>query len=156
MRGEHVMMGYYKNEEASKEAFTEDNWLRTGDLGTIDAERNIFIRGRCKNMILGPSGQNIYPEELESKLNNMPFVMEILVFEKAGKLIALVYPDYELLDSSGYRQKDLSSIMDTNLKNFNAVEANYKNIDRIRLYPNEFEKTPKKSIKRFLYSSLVE
>ena len=156
VRGEHVTTGYYKNEEATNDAFTEDNWLKTGDMGTIDAEKNIFIRGRCKNMILGPSGQNIYPEELESKLNNMPFIMESLVFEKAGKLIALVYPDYELLDSSGYTQKDLSAIMDDNLKNFNSLESSYKNISQIRLYPNEFEKTPKKSIKRFLYSSIAE
>lgn len=156
VHGEHVMVGYYKNEQATEEVFTKDKWLKTGDMGTIDAEGNIFIRGRCKNMILGSSGQNIYPEELEAKLNNMPFVMESLVFEKAGKLIALVYPDFELLDSSGFTQKDLPTIMDENLKNFNETESNYQNIAQIRLYPNEFEKTPKKSIKRYLYSSIAE
>lgn len=156
VRGENVMSGYYKNEEATNEVFTEDGWLKTGDLGTMDDAGNIFIKGRSKNLILGSSGQNIYPEELESKLNNMPFVSESLVIERNGKLVALVYPDYELLDASEYTQEDLPEIMNNNLKELNASEAAFKNISSIRLYPNEFEKTPKKSIKRFLYSSIAK
>ncbi|MCD7974061.1 MAG: AMP-binding protein [Candidatus Azobacteroides sp.] len=156
VRGENVMVGYFKNEEATRDAFTEDNWLKTGDLATIDEVGNIFIKGRSKNMILGANGQNIYPEELESKLNNMPFISESLIIERNGKLIALVYPDYELLDSSEHTQEDLAGIMEENLKAFNASEAAFKNISRIKLYPNEFEKTPKKSIKRFLYNSIVK
>lgn len=156
VRGENVMMGYYKNEEATKEAFTKDGWMRTGDLGTMDADGNIFINGRSKNMILGSNGQNIYPEELESKLNNLPFVSESLVIERNGKLVALVYPDYESLDASEYTADDLPKIMASNLKILNASEAAYKSISSIQLYPNEFEKTPKKSIKRFLYDSIAE
>ena len=154
VRGENVMVGYYKNNEATKDVFTKDGWLRTGDLGTIDKAGNIFIKGRSKNMILGSNGQNIYPEELESKLNNLPFISESLVVEKDGKLVALVYPDYELLDSSGYTQSDLPKIMEENQKLLNTSEAAFKNISSIQLYPSEFEKTPKKSIKRFLYNSM--
>ncbi len=156
VRGEHVMTAYFKNEEATKEVFTEDGWLRTGDLGTIDQDGNIFIKGRSKNMILGANGQNIYPEEIESKLNNLPFVMESLVLERDGKLVALVYPDYESLDASEFTSNDLPQIMNENLKLLNESEATYKNVSRIQLYPTEFEKTPKKSIKRFLYSSIAK
>jgi long-chain acyl-CoA synthetase len=155
VRGEHVMLAYYKNKEATDEVFTDDHWLRTGDLGTMDEAGNIFIRGRSKNLILGPNGQNIYPEELESKLNNMPYVMESLIIERDGKPVALVYPDYELLDASNFTSKDLPAIMEENLKLFNSSEPAYKQIAYIQLYPIEFEKTPKKSIKRFLYSSIV-
>ena len=156
VRGENVMQGYFKNAEATKDVFTKDGWLRTGDLGTMDKAGNIFIKGRSKNMILSSNGQNIYPEELESKLNNLPFVSESLVIERNGKLVALVYPDYESLDASEYTQKDLPPIMESNLKILNASEAAYKSISSIQLYPNEFEKTPKKSIKRFLYDSIAE
>lgn len=154
VRGENVMAGYYENEEATRNAFTDDNWLRTGDMGTIDKEGNIFIRGRCKSMILGPSGQNIYPEEIEAKLNNLPFIMESLVLEKNGKLVALVYPDYEAVDATGVRSEDLPIVMEENRKALNQSVAPYEALSKIQLYPTEFEKTPKKSIKRYLYSQI--
>ena len=149
--GENVMRGYYKNEEATANVFTEDGWLRTGDLGTIDTEKRIYIRGRSKTMILGPSGQNIYPEEIESKLNNLPFVMESVVIEKEGKLIGLVYPDYDTVDSTGVSHDDLPVIMEQNRIALNKLLAPYEAVSQLQLYPTEFEKTPKKSIKRYLY-----
>lgn len=151
--GENVMKGYYKNEEATRNVFTDDGWLKTGDLGTIDANNRIFIRGRSKTMILGASGQNIYPEEIESKLNNLPFVMESLVVEKNGKLIGLVYPDYDTVDSTGISHTDLPVIMEQNRTELNKLLAPYEAVSEIQLYPTEFEKTPKKSIKRYLYSN---
>ena len=153
-RGENVMVGYYKNEDATKEVFTEDGWLKTGDLGTLDAENNVFIRGRLKSMILGANGQNIYPEEIEAKLNNLPFVMESLVVESHGKLIALVYPDYEAVDGINITTNHLPAIMEENKSTLNSMVAAYERISEIRLFPDEFEKTPKKSIKRFLYSNI--
>ena len=156
VRGENVMTGYYKNPEATQEVFTEDGWLRTGDLGTMDANGNIFIRGRLKTMILSSSGQNIFPEEIEAKLNNLPFILESLIIERNKKLVALVYADYESLDSLGLNQpENLKTIMDENLKNLNASVANYEKISQIQLYPTEFEKTPKRSIKRYLYNSIA-
>ena len=151
--GENVMKGYYKNDEATQNVYTEDGWLRTGDLGTIDHDNRIFIRGRSKTMILGASGQNIYPEEIESKLNNLPFVMESLVVEKNGKLIGMVYPDYDTVDSTGISHTDLPVIMEQNRIELNKLLAPYETISEIQLYPTEFEKTPKKSIKRYLYSN---
>lgn len=157
VRGENVMKGYYKNEEATREVFTPDGWLKTGDLGTIDANGSIYIRGRSKTMLLGSNGQNIFPEEIESKLNNLPFVMESLIIERNKKLVALVYPDYESLDSLGLNTPDsLKTVMDENLKNLNKLVGNYEQVSKIQLYPTEFEKTPKKSIKRFLYNSIAE
>ncbi len=157
VRGENVMTGYYKNEEATKEVFTADGWLKTGDLGTIDADGNIFIRGRSKTMILSSSGQNIFPEEIETKLNNMPFIIESLIIERNKKLVALVYADYESLDSLGLNNPDnLQAIMDENLKNLNKIVGAYEKVSKIQLYPNEFEKTPKRSIKRYLYNSIAE
>ena len=153
VRGENVMKGYYKNEEATKNAFTEDGWLHTGDLGTIDADNRIFIRGRSKTMILGASGQNIYPEEIESKINNLPFVMESIVIEKNGKLVALVYPDYDTVDGTGISHTDLPVIMEQNRVELNKQLASYEVVSEIQLYPTKFEKTPKKSIKRYLYSN---
>ena len=151
--GENVMKGYYKNDEATQNVFTEDGWLRTGDLGTIDHDNRIFIRGRSKTMILGASGQNIYPDEIESKLNNLPFVRESLVVEKNGKLIGMVYPDYDTVDSTGISHTDLPVIMEQNRIELNKLLAPYETISEIQLYPTEFEKTPKKSIKRYLYSN---
>ena len=151
--GENVMKGYYKNDEATQNVFTEDGWLRTGDLGTIDHDNRIFIRGRSKTMILGASGQNIYPEEIESKLNNLPFVMESLVVEKNGKLIGMVYPDYDTVDSTGISHEDLPIIMEQNRIELNKLLAPYEAVSALQLYPTEFEKTPKKSIKRYLYSN---
>lgn len=153
VRGENVMKGYYKNPEATKDTFTEDGWLKTGDLGTIDENNRIYLRGRSKTMILGASGQNIFPEEVEARLNNMPYVMESLVVVRDGKLVALVYPDYEAMDSSGISSADLETIMDENKKNLNKMVSSYENISSIHIYPTEFEKTPKKSIKRYLYET---
>ena len=157
VRGENVMKGYYKNEEATREVFTEDGWLKTGDLGTIDANGFIYIRGRSKTMLLSSNGQNIFPEEIEAKLNNMPFVLESLIIERNKKLVALVYPDYDSLDSLGLNTPDnIKTVMDENLKNLNKLVGNYEQVSTIQLYPTEFEKTPKKSIKRFLYNSTAE
>lgn len=155
VRGEHVMQGYYKNEEATKAVLDKDGWLYTGDMGTVDDENHIFIRGRNKSMILGASGQNIYPEEIEAKLNNLPCVMESLVIEKDGKLVALVYPDYETVDSMGVEVTDLSTLMEENRRALNKIVAPYESVSSIQLYPTEFEKTPKRSIKRYLYSSII-
>lgn len=155
VRGENVMTGYYKNEQATADAFTEDGWLHTGDLGTIDADGRIYIRGRSKTMILSSSGQNIFPEEIEAKLNTQPFVVESLVIERNKKLVALVYADYEALESMGLNNPDtLKAIMDENLKNLNKSVAGYEQVSLIQLYPTEFEKTPKKSIKRYLYTDI--
>lgn len=157
VRGENVMVGYYKNQEATEEVFTEDGWLRTGDLGTMDENGNIFIRGRSKTMILSSSGQNIFPEEIEAKLNNLPFIMESLIIERNKKLVALVYADYEALDSLGLNTtENIKTIMDENLKSLNGSVANYEKVSQIQLYPIEFDKTPKKSIKRYLYNSIAE
>jgi long-chain acyl-CoA synthetase len=152
IRGENVMYGYYKNEEATKQALDDEGWLHTGDLGLIDKENFIFIKGRSKSMILGPSGQNIYPEEIEAKYNNMEFVMESVVIEKNEKLVALIYPDYELLDKQGVSEADLINILDEKRRQLNNDMPAYMNVSAIKLHPEEFEKTPKKSIKRFLYT----
>lgn len=151
VRGENVMLGYYKNEQATRAAFDADGWFHTGDLGSVNSDGEIAIRGRSKSMILGSNGQNIYPEEIEAKLNNLPFVMESLVVESEGKLIALVYPDYEGVDGSHVQNEDLETIMEENRKLLNKEVAAYATISKIVLYPNEFVKTPKKSIKRYLY-----
>ena len=154
VRGEHVMAGYYKNEDATAQSFTEDGWLRTGDLGTIDEYGFIYIKGRCKTMLLGPSGQNIYPEEIEAKINNMPYVLESLVLQKDDtRLVALVCPDFEAVDADKLTQEQLEAIMDENRKLVNAELAAYEQISIVKLYTHEFEKTPKKSIKRFLYEA---
>ncbi len=153
VRGENVMVGYYKNEEATKAAFTEDGWLKTGDLGTIDKNNTIFIRGRSKTMLLGPNGQNIFPEEIESRLNNMPFVMESLIVQRNGKLVALTHPDYETMDAAHVDHDMLPAIMEQNRLNLNKMLSTYENITAIQIYPSEFEKTPKKSIKRYLYEN---
>ena len=153
VKGENLMNGYYKNEEASTRIMDKDGWLYTGDLGTVDAKGNIFIKGRNKSMILGANGQNIYPEEIEAKLNNMPYVMESLIIENNGKLTALVCPDYDAVDAEHLDQKQLEVVMEENKRLLNTIVASYEAISKIQLYPHEFEKTPKKSIKRYLYSS---
>ncbi|MDA3891699.1 MAG: AMP-binding protein [Salinivirgaceae bacterium] len=150
VRGENVMLGYYKNQEATDEVM-KDDWLYTGDMGVIDAENRIYLKGRSKNMILGPSGQNIYPEEIEDKLNNMPFVAESLVLENNHKVVALVYPDWTAADEVNLSQRDLEAIMEENRQNINNELEPYQALIKIKLYPTEFEKTPKKSIKRFMY-----
>lgn len=151
VRGANVMLGYYKNEEATAESFTTDGWMRTGDMGIIDEDGYLFIKGRCKSMILGPSGQNIYPEEIESAINNMPYVIESLVIDSAGKLVALVYPDMELAGKDGLDKAALLKKMEENIAAVNADMPNYSKIAGVRLVPEEFEKTPKKSIKRYMY-----
>ncbi len=153
VRGENVMAGYYKNEQATKESFTVDGWLRTGDLGIIDEDGFIYIKGRCKTMLLGPSGQNIYPEEIEAKINNMPYVLESLVLQKDTRLVALVCPDFEAVDADKLTQEQLEVVMEENRKLVNAELAAYEQINELRIYTHEFEKTPKKSIKRFLYEA---
>ncbi len=153
VKGENVMKGYYKNETASKAVLDDDGWLHTGDMGTVSEDDTIFIRGRLKTMILGSSGQNIYPEEIESKLNNLPFVMESLVIERDNKLIGLVYPDYGAADACGLNNSGLIDAMNENLKTLNSEVAPYERLASIDLYPNEFEKTPKRSIKRYLYTN---
>ena len=149
VRGENVMMGYYKNEEATKAAFTEDGWLRTGDLGYMDKKQNIFIRGRIKSMFLGASGQNIYPEEIEDKLNNQMGVAESVVVEREGKLIGLVFPDEET--TKGFSLAEVERMMKENLKKLNDLLPSYSRVHDIEVKQEPFEKTPKKSIKRFLY-----
>lgn len=148
VKGVNVMMGYYKNEQATREAFTTDGWLRTGDLGVIDAEGNLYLRGRSKNMLLGASGQNIYPEEIEDKLNSLPLVLESVVVEREGKLVALVFPD---TSNTGKGAKSLQETMESNRLRLNKQLPNYSQIAAIELVEHEFEKTPKRSIKRFLY-----
>ena len=150
-RGRNVMLGYYHNDEATAQAIDAEGWYHTGDLGTIDARGNIFIRGRIKNMLLGASGQNIYPEEIEDLLNSMPMVNESLVIQENERLVALVYPDQEEL--SGFSQEELESIMEQNRKNMNQQLPQYSRIAAIRLHDKEFQKTPKKSIKRYLYQA---
>lgn len=155
-RGMNVMLGYYKNEEATAQAIDCNGWLHTGDMAIKDAEGNIFIKGRCKNMLLTASGQNIYPEEIEARLNNMPFVNESLVILAGDKLIALVYPDNEEAFAQGMDKKALEAAIEVNRTELNKILPAYSQITRIKLYPEEFEKTAKKSIKRFLYQDIKE
>ena len=140
-----------ETEEATKNAFTEDGWLHTGDLGTIDADNRIFIRGRSKTMILGASGQNIYPEEIESKLNNMPYVAESLIVLQHDKLVALIYPDFDDAFAHGLQQADIIKVMEANRVELNQQLPNYSQISKVKIHFEEFEKTAKKSIKRFMY-----
>ena len=153
VRGEHVMKGYYKNEEATKAVLDEDGWLHTGDMCTMEADGTLYIRGRCKTMILSGSGQNIYPEEIEERLNNLYMVGESLVIENNGRLTALVVPDYELATAEGINLDNLQEIMDKNLVELNNMVASYEKISNIVIHREEFVKTPKRSIKRYLYSA---
>lgn len=153
VRGENVMYGYYKNIEATEQAIDKDGWLHTGDLGIIDEENYVFIKGRNKSMILGASGENIYPEEIEAKLNNMPYIQESVVIESDNKLIALVYPDLDAVDQDKISEARLVEIMEENKVAANLQLARYMQISKVKIYPEEFEKTPKRSIKRFLYTA---
>lgn len=150
-RGTNVMLGYYKNDEATAQTLDSEGWYHTGDLGLMDARGNIFIKGRSKNMLLGANGQNIYPEEIEDKLNSMPFVMESIVIQDGGKLVGLVHPDFEEVKSMGLSDDDLDNIMEQNKQNLNVLLPAYCKISAIKIQKEEFEKTPKKSIKRYLY-----
>ena len=149
VKGENVMMGYYKNPEATAAAFTEDGWLRTGDLGRLDKKKNIYIKGRCKTMFLGASGQNIYPEEIEDKLNNQEAVGESLIVERDGKLVALVFPDETL--TKRMTLAEIQALMRANLEKLNSLIPSYSRVANIEVQDKPFEKTPKRSIKRFLY-----
>ncbi|MBQ5726416.1 MAG: AMP-binding protein [Alistipes sp.] len=151
VKGENVMMGYYKNEEATNAVLEKDGWLHTGDMGVIDEKGNIFIKGRCKTMILTGTGQNIYPEEIEDKLNNMSLVLESLIVERKGVLTALIVPDYDQAKNEGISKEALEEIMAGNIKELNTQVAAYEKVGRYELMASEFEKTPKRSIKRFLY-----
>ena len=150
-RGTNVMLGYYKNEEATRQTIDNEGWYHTGDLGTMDAYGNVFIKGRSKNMLLGPSGQNIYPEEIEDKLNSMPLVVESMVVQRDTKLVGLVYPDYEEAKNQGLAQSDIEAQMQQNLQDLNLVQPAYCKLAAIEIQDKEFEKTPKKSIKRYMY-----
>jgi len=152
VRGTNVMMGYYKNEKATADAIDSEGWLHTGDLGIIDADDFIYIRGRCKNMLLGPSGQNIYPEEMEAKLNNYPFVLECVITERDSKLVAFVYPDPEMIEAEKPDENRLKQIMTENCKHVNRELPKYAQLSSIILVDKEFEKTPKRNIKRYLYT----
>ncbi|MGN0216836.1 MAG: AMP-binding protein, partial [Prevotella sp.] len=151
-KGPNVMLGYYKSEEATKAVLDEDGWFHTGDLGTMDAGGNIFIKGRSKNMLLGSNGQNIYPEEIEDALNSLPMVVESVVVQRNEKLYALVYPDFDMMKNMGFNKDDLKTVMEQNRQNLNNSLPGYSKIAGIEIHDEEFAKTPKRSIKRYLYS----
>ena len=150
-KGPNVMLGYYKNPEATAETIDNDGWYHTGDLGTMDNDGNVFINGRSKNMLLGPNGQNIYPEEIEDKLNSMTLVMESIVVQRDNKLVALVHPDMDEAKNMGFTNEDLINVMEQNRNGLNEMIPAYEKIMEIEIHEEEFEKTPKKSIKRYLY-----
>ena len=150
-KGPNVMLGYYKNPEATAETIDNDGWYHTGDLGTMDNDGNVFINGRSKNMLLGPNGQNIYPEEIEDKLNSMTLVMESIVVQRDNKLVALVHPDMDEAKNMGFTNEDLINVMEQNRNGLNEMIPAYEKIMEIEIHKEEFEKTPKKSIKRYLY-----
>lgn len=152
-RGANVMLGYFKNEEATRATLDSEGWYHTGDLGVIDVEGNLFIRGRSKNMLLGASGQNIYPEEIEDKLNTLPYINESIVIQKGEKLYALIYPDFDEAKRDGLDESGLRMAMEQNRKDLNEMVAAYERLSGFKIYDSEFEKTPKRSIKRFLYEN---
>ncbi|MDE6276578.1 MAG: AMP-binding protein [Muribaculaceae bacterium] len=152
VRGANVMKGYYKNEEATAQVMDGDGWMNTGDICQCDPDGFLYIRGRDKNMILGPSGQNIYPEEIEQQLNNLPYVGESVVVSRDGKLVGLVYPDMEAVSREHIGEEQLREIMNQNLKALNATQPAYSQVSELKIHHEEFEKTPKRSIKRYLYS----
>ena len=154
-RGINVMQGYYKNQEATDAVIDKDGWFHTGDLATMSADGHFFVKGRSKNMLLGPNGQNIYPEEIEDKLNSMAMVNESIIIQKGDKLVGLVYPDMEEVSTLGFNEEDLDSIMEQNRKELNAQMPSFAQVSRIQLHDKEFEKTAKKSIKRYLYQDAV-
>ncbi len=156
VRGMNVMLGYYKNPEATQAVMMEGGWMRTGDLGTIDGDGFLYIRGRSKTMILGPNGQNIYPEEIEDRLNNMLYVAESLVISQGGKIVALIYPDWEQVDKAGIHHTEIELLMQQNIDQLNAEMPAYSKVSHFKLYQEEFEKTPKRSIKRYLYQPAEE
>ena len=154
-RGINVMKGYYKNQEATDAVLDEDGWFHTGDLATMSADGHFFVRGRSKNMLLGPNGQNIYPEEIEDKLNSLAMVNESIVLQSNDKLVALVHPDMDEVSNLGFTDEDLANIMEENRKELNQQMPSFAHISRIQLHDTEFEKTAKKSIKRYLYQDVI-
>ena len=152
-RGLNVMLGYYKNEEATEATLDKDGWYHTGDLGIMDKKGNVFIKGRSKNMLLGANGQNIYPEEIEDKLSNMKMVAECVVIQKGDKLVGLVYPDMDQVQAQHLTEEALADLMEQNRKDVNPLLPSYAQLSGIKIMKQEFEKTPKKSIKRFLYAN---
>ena len=150
-KGPNVMLGYYKNEEATQEVIDKDGWLHTGDLALMDEEGNVTIKGRSKNLLLSSSGQNIYPEEIEDKLNNLPYVAESIIVQQNEKLVGLVYPDFDDAFAHGLKTEDIEQVMEENRVTLNTMLPAYSQISKMKIYPEEFEKTPKKSIKRYLY-----
>jgi len=152
LRGENVMLGYYKNEKATREIIDENGWMHTGDLGVIDKEKNIFIKGRSKSMLLGPSGKNIFPEEIEAVINNMKYIAESLVISEDNKLVALIYPDFEMMKKDNISEDQLQPILDETRKSVNERVPEFMAVHKFRIHPEEFAKTPKRSIKRFLYT----
>jgi long-chain acyl-CoA synthetase len=151
VKGANVFIGYYKNETATSEVFTEDGWFRTGDMGVLDADGSLFIKGRTKCMILGPSGQNIYPEEVETVLNSQPYVVDSLVIEDDGGLTALIYPDFQQGAKDGMDQRAFLQYIKDQLPEWNKELPNYAKLKKIEVMSEDFERTPKKSIKRYLY-----
>ena len=151
-KGLNVMLGYYKNPEATAETIDREGWYHTGDLGTMDIHGNVFINGRSKNMLLGPNGQNIYPEEIEDKLNSMTMVVESIVVQRDNKLVALVYPDYDEAKNLSLSADDIKNVMEQNRNGLNEQLPAYEKISEIEIHKQEFEKTPKRSIKRYLYT----
>ena len=151
VRGENVFLGYYKNEEATKAVFTEDGWFKTGDMGVVDKDGYLFLKGRCKCMILGPSGQNIYPEEIETVINSLSYVVDSLVIEDNGGLTALIYPVFQLAENDGLSPEQLQSRIESLVKSANDLLPNYAKVKNVEIMPEDFERTPKKSIKRYLY-----
>ncbi len=156
VKGANVMLGYYKNQKATEAVMLEDGWMRTGDLGIIDKDGFLFIRGRSKSMILGPNGQNIYPEEIEDRLNNMDYISESLVVSQNNKLVALIYPDWEQIDRENISHQEINNLMQSNIDKLNNEMPKYCKISYFKLYQEEFEKTPKRSIKRYLYQQAEE
>jgi long-chain acyl-CoA synthetase len=152
LRGENVLMGYYKNEKATREMIDENGWMHTGDLGVIDKDGNIFIKGRSKSMILGPSGKNVYPEEIEAVINNKDYIVESVVISVDNKLVALVFPDYEMMKRDNITEEQLIGIFDKTRKEVNERLPEFMAVSKFRIHPEEFAKTPKRSIKRFLYT----
>lgn len=155
-KGTNLMLGYYKNDEATSQIIDGNGWLHTGDLATMDAEGYITVRGRSKNMLLTSSGQNIYPEEIESKLNNMPYVSESLIVLQKEKLVALIYPDFDDAFAHNMKQEDIEKVMEDNRKELNLQLPAYSQIAKVKIHFEEFEKTAKKSIKRFMYQEAAK
>ena len=154
VRGENVMLGYYKNEKATREIIDDKGWMHTGDLGLMDKDDNIFIKGRSKSMLLGPSGKNIFPDEIEAVINNMNYITESVVIMEDNKLIGLVYPDYEAIKKDNISDEQLQVILEQTRKAVNEKIPDFMAVHKFRIHPEEFEKTPKRSIKRFLYMNV--